>query len=146
MTRINVIHPSDLSDAHLTAEYKEITRPFNKVLNAIAKGRKLCHYEISDKYVLGRGHETFFFNKLCWLHRRYYALYAEMGRRGFNADRKKYLDTSMSLEMQLHRTEFWGEYVPTDEDKYVNMARLVVRSKNADCAAEIERAMKSEEM
>ena len=55
MTRINVVPVEVLSDKHLIAEYKEITRPFKKVVNAVEKGKTINDFNIQDKYVLGKG-------------------------------------------------------------------------------------------
>ena len=67
MTRINIVPVATLTNSHLLAEYKEITRPFNKVLARIEKhglNNALKGVNIPDRYVLGTGHESFFFDKL----------------------------------------------------------------------------------
>lgn len=60
MTRINLVPVSELSDQHLIAEYRELPRIFNLVLNAQYKGKYPLDFKISDTYLLGTGHVTFF--------------------------------------------------------------------------------------
>ena len=97
MTRINVVPVQTLSDKHLLAEYKEITRPFNKVIKRVYNNT-MGNVTIPDNYVLGKGHETFFFNKLKWLHDRYDQLFVELKARGFNIDGAKYVDIKTTLK------------------------------------------------
>ena len=80
MTRINVgIEPSELPDAQLLAEHREIKR----IPNAVAKGR--CDLtKIPDQFTLGKGHVCFFYDKLKYLLVRYRKLHKEAKRRGFN--------------------------------------------------------------
>ena len=132
MTRINVVDVTLLSNAHLIAEYKEITRPFNKVLNRInKKGLDDCisDCKISLSYTLNKGHETFFFNKLKYLYNRYISLFNEMIRRGFSPNKRLYNEIRYRFYSQLSSTNLWNDYKPTQEDTYLNMARLVKRSK-----------------
>ena len=126
MTRINVVPVQTLKNDHLLAEYKEITRPFNKVIKRLEKGK--TDINIPKSYRLGSGHETFFFDKLKWLYNRYHALRIELIRRGFKIDLEKYDEIRCSFYRQLSSTQFWNDWQPTPEDMYLNMARLCVRS------------------
>ena len=128
MTRINVVPVECLSSTHCLAEFKEITRPFNKVLVRIKKGT-MGDVIIPDNYCLGTGHETFFFDKLMWLHTRYLQLFEELLIRGFNLNEDQFMDISSDFEFKLGDTPYWNWYKPTPEDMYLNMARLVKRSK-----------------
>lgn len=131
MTRINVIHVESLSDKHLLAEYKEITRPFNKVLKRIEKhgmSKALDDVIIPEKYCLGKGHESFFFNKLSWLIDRYAQLFDELVERGINVNRQQFGDIFNNFYDSLEGTSYWNDYTPTPEDMYLNMARLCKRS------------------
>lgn len=132
MTRINLVEPSQLTDKHLLAEYKEITRPFNKVIKRIEKygvDKALDNVTIPEKYVLGAGHESFFFDKLCWLYFRYNDLFLELLERGFSIDREKYMGIVHHFHDTLAETPYWNVYKPTPEEFYLNMARLCKRSK-----------------
>ena len=86
MTRINVVDVKELHYKHLVAEYREITRPFAKVRKRQAKGQKPRDIKAPSDYVLGTGHETFFFTRLQYLVDRYESLVAEMRRRGYTAN------------------------------------------------------------
>lgn len=128
MTRINVVPVECLTDKHLLAEYKEITRPFNKVIKRIEKGT-MSKVTIPNNYCLGKGHETFFFNKLRWLHDRYLDIYKELKySRGFNINDTVFTNIYNDLENKLSDTGYWNNYEPTPEDMYLNMARLAKRS------------------
>ena len=80
MTRINVgIPPAELINQHLIAEHREIKR----IPNCIAKGKYKME-GIPDKFKLGTGHVKFFYDKLLYLKNRYWKLYIECIKRGFN--------------------------------------------------------------
>jgi deoxyribonuclease (pyrimidine dimer) len=131
MTRINCISISDLTNKHLLAEYKEITRPFNKVLNRINKygvDKALDDVDIPTSYVLGKGHESFFFNKLKWLLHRYQDLGYELVERGFNINEIQYQEIRQDFWRAFPITPYFNDWEPTPDDKYLNMARLVKRS------------------
>lgn len=127
MTRINVIPVSCLSIKHLQAEYHEITRPFNKVIRRIHNGT-MDNVIIPDRYCLGEGHETFFFDKLKWLYNRYGQLFEELIRRGRVPDMDKWSKIRSSIYRELGDTVYWNGYDPDHEDMYLNMARLCKRS------------------
>ncbi len=80
MTRINCIPVQELTDQHLLAEYREITR-----ISKLA--RVLTDY---GTYKLGEGHVKFFYNKGQYLKQRTNELYEECKFRGFNIKRKIY--------------------------------------------------------
>ena len=136
MTRINVVPVETLSNEHLLAEYKEITRPFNKVIKRIEAGT-YKNVVIPAKYCLGKGHETFFFDKLRWLWFRYVNLYGELVNRGFNIDHDKFNEIAISFRDFLKQHSSFGDYTPTPDDMYLNMSRLVRRSKNQDVIEEL---------
>ena len=127
MTRINCVPVETLTDKHLLAEYKEITRPFNKVIKRIEAGT-MDSAVIPKKYCLGKGHETFFFNKLSWLCRRYYALYRELNNRDFNVNTQQFNEIKYGFYCFFKETSYWNDWQPTPEDMYLNMARLAKRS------------------
>lgn len=131
MTRINCVPVECLTNKHLLAEYKEITRPFNKVLARIEKGT-MEDVVIPESYRLGSGHETFFFDKLSWLFRRYYELYYELAFvRGFKLDHDKFDEVHFKLKENCTDSKhkpYWNDWTPTPEDMYLNMARLAKRS------------------
>lgn len=58
MTRVNLIPVEELTNKHLIAEKHEITRVF-----ALAKNSK-PNVKIPNTYRMGKGHVTFFYNKV----------------------------------------------------------------------------------
>jgi deoxyribonuclease (pyrimidine dimer) len=78
MTRINLLLPEELSDQHLIAEFRELPR----IVNAVVNG-KAVYTNIPEIYTLGKGHVKFFYNKILFLAERYAQIYAEMKYRGF---------------------------------------------------------------
>ena len=137
MTRINVVPVETLTDKHLLAEYKEITRPFNKVIKRLENGT-YHSVVIPTKYCLGKGHETFFFDKLGWLYGRYISLYRELISRNVNVNHEKQEEIRSVFYGTLHATKAWGQYTPTPEDMYLNMARLAKRSNIDEVLNELE--------
>lgn len=137
MTRINTVKPSMLSKQHLIAEYKEITRPFNKVKKHIEKGNKPSDLNIPSSYCLGKGHETFFFDKLEWLYKRYMLLCEEMLYREINVDLNKFNDICDDFFHTFYGTEWFNNWEPQPEDHYLNMARLAKRSKMSHVLSEL---------
>ena len=138
MTRINCIPVEALNDKHLLAEYKEITRPFNKMIKRIEKygvEDALNNCVIPANYTLNTGHESFFFNKLRWLYYRYDAINRELVKRDFNVDEIKFGRICTIFVTKLWDTPYWNYWEPSHEDMYLNMARLVKRS-NLDSVKE----------
>jgi deoxyribonuclease (pyrimidine dimer) len=77
MVRINLLKPKQLTDQHLIAEYNEILMLFGHV----KKFPKIN--QIPKDYCLGKGHITFFKNKLIYLKKRHEELKKEMKNRGY---------------------------------------------------------------
>ena len=85
MTRINVVPVSELTDQHLLAEHRELTR----IPNGILSGKLKVHYDDRpSEYTLGAGHVKFFTDKLNWLRIRYHDLHIECQKRGFKPEYK----------------------------------------------------------
>ena len=137
MTRINVVPVEMLSNQHLMAEYKEITRPFNKVRKRIEKCQIPSDVQKPSHYVLGAGHETFFFDKLQYLHIRYLELYDELVIRGYNINYDNF-NICESMMSGFAGTDWYGDYAPTHEAIYLNMARLAKRSGMNEVINELE--------
>lgn len=123
MTRINVVNPSELSQQHLCAEYREITRlPGNLKAWLNRKSKKPCFSEIPSEYVLGSGHVKFFFNKMKFLEERFESLVEEMINRGYNP---KHRDSSIFKASEV----FYKNYSPTLKAVEINRARIKERTK-----------------
>ena len=110
MTRINLVHPSELSRLHLVAEYRELPRIFSLVRSAIARDKIPSDFPIPSKYVLGAGHMYFFYDKCCFLAKRQRSLIREMQNRNIVCN---YFDATSLLEGIT--SQWLGDYTPTQE-------------------------------
>lgn len=120
MTRINVgIPPHTLHDKHLLAEHREMVRIPNLVRKKLEAGKP---FAIPAVFNLGRGHVTFFYNKLGYLQSRYFRVHAECKRRGFNV-------TDFSSAFAHLPSEFFQDYKPTDRDRSIIQERINQRLK-----------------
>lgn len=119
MTRINVsIPPKELTNKHLIAEHRELKR----IPNVVAKGR--CNLKnIPQKFTLGKGHVSFFYDKLGYLKERYVSLYDECIARGFNV--QNYLTSWDGVPSEL-----MNGYTPTEEDGRIIRERIAERLAN----------------
>ena len=124
MTRINVLPVGELSQKELGGEWKEITRPFNKVISRVNKGQSPSDVQIPPTYRMGKGHETFFFDKIQYLYGRYVELCGEMLRRGYNVNLELFNDLCDKFESSIPR-EWWGDYTPTSEAIQINIQRMI---------------------
>lgn len=121
MTRINVVPPSELSDKHLGAEYRELPRIFGHVRKAIARGETPYDPRNPAEYTLGRGHVRFFYPRLSWVVVRYDLLVRECRRRQrvVNYPRP---DTNGIPE------QWFGGYIVTPAALALNRQRILDRS------------------
>lgn len=118
MTRINVgIPPKELTNKHLLAEHRELKR----IPNVVSKGK--CNLKnIPAKFSLGKGHVSFFYDKLSYLKDRYIELYNECIARGFNI--QNYLSAWDSVPIELMKG-----YNPTDNDAQIIRERIAEKLK-----------------
>lgn len=122
MTRINLIDPKALTDQHLFAEYREITRIFVQVQTALAKyPAQSVLAKIPPSYRLGTGHVLFFYDKLVFIQRRYFMLKDEVLARGFNITPK---DSIVEFQKCLPK-RFYGDYQPTMDAMALSVQRLI---------------------
>lgn len=136
MTRINLVPAVILTDDHLRGEYKEITRVFTAVRKAVAAGKTPADFDIPPRFVLGKGHVTFFYNKISWLRGRYSLLNTGMRGRGFDVDLDLFNEIQRSAD-QIPNV--WSTpWVPRPEDVYLSMARLVKMSKLSNVLKELQ--------
>jgi len=111
MVRINLISPRKLSDQHLIAEY-------NEILMLVGHVKKFPEInEMPDKYSLGKGHITFFKNKLKYLKERHELIKKEMKRRGFVYRRK--------INLGNFKKELRNNWRPSKKDKGIIKKRLI---------------------
>ena len=113
MTRINVgIPPAELVNKHLLAEHREIKR----IPNCISKG-KYSMNGIPNRFKLGTGHVKFFYDKLLYLKNRYWKLYIECIKRGFNVQ-------NYSSAWDNVPQELMNDYQPTYMDRKIIKERI----------------------
>lgn len=123
MTRINCVPPSELTNLHLLAEYRELPRVFTLVENRTGSGQLAAEVMrvVPETYRMGAGHVSFFYDKLQYLRVRHQALAEEMRSRGWNP----LMDcTDRAGELHLDLQKDW---VPTPEAQKANRQRIQER-------------------
>ena len=122
MTRINCIPPSELTPAHLVAEYRELPRIFGLVRATIARGETPDDPRNPRDYRLGAGHVRFFYPRLGWLAERQAALIAEMRARGYSPS----FDSIDQLTAGIP-PEWLGGWQPDAAAQALNRGRITAR-------------------
>lgn len=115
LTRINVVDPEELTDEHLRAEYREITRIPNHIIKVNYKPNLT---NIPDIYTLGTGHVRFFYDKMRFIEKRFMLLHLEMKRRKFKNSK------TWNYNFPDHLN---NDYSLTEKDKELNRKRLKER-------------------
>ena len=119
MTRINLgIPPAQLTNKHLIAEHRELKR----VPNAVAKG-KYNLKNVPSEFTLGKGHVSFFYDKLGYLKDRYVDLYNECLVRGFNVQNYEASWDGVPQDLM-------NGYIPTARDIEIIRERIAERLAN----------------
>lgn len=119
MTRINLVDPSELSDQHLVAEYREIFMVGSSLQRSLkSKNWDKTLANIPKKYTLNKGHVTFFYNKGKYLYKRYKLLIEEMKNRGMNPDSERKFKTEQWPD------ELFNDWEPEPDDYKVIRARI----------------------
>jgi deoxyribonuclease (pyrimidine dimer) len=119
MTRINLVDPSELTDQHLIAEYRE-----SRLL--VANMRRIFALSGPDKkkipasFTLNKGHVLFFKDKGMYIHKRYQQLIGEMLNRGFEPQ-------FLTLDTSVWPSGFFNDWTPTERDKDIVRERIALR-------------------
>jgi deoxyribonuclease (pyrimidine dimer) len=136
MTRINLVDPAVLTNAHLMAEYRELPRIFTAVAKDPIRAQAI---QKPQHYCLGKGHVIFFYDKLHWLIKRYNSLYHTLIARNYALDHalfdKIFRD---AIDLMAYNKRLANNYQPRPEDVYLNMARLAKRSNIKSVTDEID--------
>jgi deoxyribonuclease (pyrimidine dimer) len=111
MVRINIIQPRQLADQHLTAEYNEILM----LLGHVKKFPRVNN--MPADYCLGKGHITFFKNKLLYLKKRHELLKKEMRKRGYATNR--------TIDLKNFKKELANDWKPKACDKELIKRRIM---------------------
>lgn len=110
MVRVNIISPRLLSDQHLLAEHLEI-------MMLISYARKNPPNEVPARYCLGKGHITFFKNKIKYLQKRFNEIQKEMRARGFKPKAK--------LNVKGIQKHLLKDWVPLAGDEKIIKKRIL---------------------
>lgn len=120
MTRINVVPPSELTDQHLMAEYRELPMVMGSLRRSL-KSKKGLPIPKAE-YTLNGGHVTFFYNKGQYLHKRYQLLIEELLERGYKLDPERKADFQVFIENKLY-----NDWVPNEKAAIINRERIAER-------------------
>ncbi len=119
MTRINVVPVKELTDQHLLAEYREITRlPKNLYTSLNRKSKPFSEDEIPSQYVLGTGHVKHFMDKFQWLENRFLELLVECKTRGFTTN---FTDSTIFRNVPQ---KYYKDWTVTEISKELNRKRI----------------------
>jgi len=119
MTRINVIPVKELCNKHLFAEWREMPRLIKNLQTSLnRKNKPFDLLEIPPKYVLGKGHVKFFYNKFLYLHNRYIEITQELLHRGYGIGT---YDASIFASVGK---KWYNDYNPTQEAIELNRKRI----------------------
>lgn len=131
MTRINVgIPPKELSGRHLIAEHREIKRVPNLVKRYVNEVDGISNLDLNifvkipNKFTLGKGHVTFFYNKLGYLLNRYREIYQECLNRGYKVQNYESAWAFVPLILM-------NNYDPTQEDINLIKQRILEKTHGA---------------
>lgn len=115
MVRINLLNPKQLTDQHLIAEY-------NEILMLIGHVKKFPRIKsMPEDYCLGKGHITFFKNKLLYLKKRHEELKKEMRKRGYAANK--------TIDLYIFHSNLLRDWKPKSCDKQLIRKRIIGKLK-----------------
>ena len=120
MTRINIVNPSELTDQHLVAEYREIFMVGSSLQRSL-KSKNWDSKNIPKKFTLNVGHVKFFYDKGKYLSNRYDMLREEMKARGMTPD------VTRVFKKEQWPDELWNDWTPTLEDYKLIRQRIEER-------------------
>jgi len=140
MTRINAhIMPEDLCDEHLLAEYHEILRINDWASYRAAKQGRAMLNSIQKTFTLGKGHVTFFYDKLKFIHLRFEDLKKELLRRGVNV--KIEYDDSTVLKLPW----LYNDWLPCSEANIIVVERILERANQMKKISYLKRKLSFDE-
>ena len=119
MTRINLIDPSELTDQHLIAEYREIFMVAGSLKRTLVSKSGYQKSKVPKEYTLNAGHVYFFYNKGEYLDKRYLILIKEMKRRGFKPDKNRIFPKEIFVKNGLY-----NDWTPNPKDYILIKKRI----------------------
>lgn len=125
MTRINIIHPVDLTDQHLFAEFRELKMvPQSLKRSLYTKSIDEVVLSIPSVFTLGHGHVKFFYDKGLYLEKRYALIRMELFRRGVNFNAERKLNPDGLYDIPGIESAFRKDWTPTPESVRIIRHRL----------------------
>ncbi len=122
MTRINLMPPSELSDQHLFAEFREIRRVPSCVQKALkTTSVSLLPYTLPKTYRLGTGHVKFFYNKGLFLEARFQSIIKELRHRKYKFNESHTFDPDGVFKQY---PQLYKDYTPTPEALAASWERI----------------------
>lgn len=129
MTRINLVPPSELTDQHLFAEFREIKMVPKSLARSLAAATLRSEWtlvyvlkRIPKAFTLGTGHVSFFYDKGAYLQRRFQQLREELRSRGVQFNELSELDPDGTF--QTGGGVFLQDYEPTEAALQTIRARI----------------------
>jgi len=119
MTRINIISPSELTDQHLIAEYREIFMVAGSLKRTLISKNGYLQSKVPKEYTLNSGHVYFFYNKGKYLNKRYNLIIKEMKLRGFNPDKERKFPKDIFINNDLY-----NDWSPNQNDIKIIRQRI----------------------
>ena len=119
MTRINLVPPSELTDQHLIAEYREIFMVAGSLRRTLLSKNGFQESRVPKKYTLNKGHVYFFYNKGQYLHKRYLDLISEMKKRGFSPSDSRNFPDDIFIKNNLY-----NDWIPDRKDLLLIRKRI----------------------
>lgn len=125
MTRVNLIPPSELTDQHLFAEYRELKMiPKSLARSIAARGIDGIPAMVSESFTLNKGHVSFFYDKGAYLSKRFALLRLHLLERGYSFNEDGVLD---ELGVYAQHAHLNGDYTPTEEAMAIVRERIAER-------------------
>ena len=119
MTRINIISPSELTDQHLIAEYREIFMVAGSLKRTLISKSGFVESKVPKNFTLNNGHVYFFYNKGKYLYKRYNLIIKEMKSRGFNPDKNRVFPKDIFIMNNL-----FNDWEPNQSDIKIIRKRI----------------------
>ncbi len=119
MTRINIISPSELTDQHLIAEYREIFMVAGSLKRTLISKSGFVESKVPKNFTLNSGHVYFFYNKGKYLYKRYNLIIKEMKSRGFNPDQNRVFPKDIFIMNNL-----FNDWEPNQSDIKIIRKRI----------------------
>jgi deoxyribonuclease (pyrimidine dimer) len=117
MTRINLIHPSELYDQHLMPEYREIQHVPMALQRSLNKKTGFDKNEIPKQFTLNTGHVKFFYDKGLCLAKRFELIKQELKLRQFSVQEKQF-------QISLFPEGFQNDWLPSSDDIAIVVTRI----------------------